>query len=132
MALKIAKHYTELVKSAKLLEAEGDTEQAAALYEDAIRQKPFETVPYERLMVYYRKQKNYEAELKVIKKALSVFLEHYEKKPEKLMGKDPRLIRLSKALLKTVNKNHNSEVYYPEPIPKWTRRKETVEKKLGT
>src|SRR4051794_27441757 len=111
MVLRVAKHYTELIKSARLLEAEGETEKAASMYEDAIAQKPLEEFPYDRLMIYYRRQKNYEAELKIIKKALSVFTDHYEKKPEKLIGKDPKLVRLSKALLKSVNRGQKTGSY---------------------
>jgi tetratricopeptide (TPR) repeat protein len=131
MALSVAKHFSELIKSAKLLEEEGETEKAMSLYKQAIKQKPMEELPYNRLMIYYRKERNYEEELKVIKQALDVFTDHYDKLPEKLVGKNKKVEQLSKALLKSVNKGKKPEPYYPEPIPKWIKRREMVEKKMG-
>ena len=131
MALSVAKHYSELIKSARLLEQEGETEKAADVYNQAIRQKPLEEIPYNRLMIYYRKQRDYEEELKVVNKALNVFTNHYDKLPEKLIGGNKKIEQLSKALLKSVNKGKKPQPYYPEPIPKWIKRKEMIEKKLG-
>lgn len=131
MALSVAKHYSELIKSARALEEEEESEKAASFYQQAIRQKPLEELPYNRLMIHYRKQKDYEEELKVINKALDVFISHYNKLPEKLIGKNKKIEQLSKALLKTVSKEKKPQPYYPEPVPKWMKRKEMVEKKLG-
>lgn len=131
MALSLAKHYSELTKSARLLEQQGETEEAVVLYKQIIRQKPLEELPYTRLMVYYRKQRKYEEELKVINQALDVFTDPYNKPPAKLIVRNKKIEQLSKALLKSVNNGKKSQPYYPEPIPKWIKRKEMVEKKIG-
>ena len=131
MALSLAKHYSELTKSARLLEQQGETEEAVVLYKQIIRQKPLEQLPYTRLMVYYRKQRKYEEELKVINQALDVFTDHYNELPAKLIVRNKKIEQLSMALLKSVNNGKKSQPYYPEPIPKWIKRKEMVEKKIG-
>ena len=127
--MEIAKHYVQLIKEAKEAEEEGDASAAIELYEKAIRQKPVLEQPYNRLMVLYRKRKSYSKELKVINKALDVFREIYDKKKEAFSGSG-KVAQLSKAILKTVGGNKKDNNYYPEPIPKWMKRKEVVEKKL--
>lgn len=132
MALRVAKHYTELIEQGRLTEAEGELEKAAELYEQAIRQNPLEEFPFNRLMVIYRKFRQYDDELKVINKGLHLFQQHYDKKPQLIMGKNAKALQLSKSLLKSLNGNKKiAEPYYPEPIPRWTKRKEVVEKRLG-
>ncbi|HEU4633093.1 MAG TPA: hypothetical protein VFS22_03865 [Flavisolibacter sp.] len=128
--MQIAKHYTEYIDQAKRLEAEKELEKAAKLYELAIKQEPFEELPYARLMVIYRKLKQPKDEWRVINKALDVFRSHYDKKTAQFSGKD-RIGRLSKALLKSVTgaSKKTSYTQYPEPIPKWTLRKKALERK---
>ncbi len=130
MATKDHIHYTELIRVAQLLEGKGDLESAAAEYEKAARQSPLEEAPYSRLMIIYRKLKEPAKELKAINKGLDVFISAYDRRLKKYSGKD-RLGKLSKALLKTVTGTSKIKINYPDPIPKWLKRKEAVEKKLG-
>jgi tetratricopeptide (TPR) repeat protein len=131
MALRVARHYTELVRLARHAEQEGEAEKAIELYELAVRQKPVEALPYQRLMILYRKFKQPKEELKVVSRALAVFLDHYEEKKGKVL-KDPAVARASKALFHALNgKKTMTPSWYPEPIPKWTKRKEALEKKLS-
>ena len=114
------------------MEKNDEPEKAATLYEDALKQHPLEELPYTRLMIIYRKLKKHEAELKIINKGLKAFQDLYDQKEEKQLKKHPKLEQLSKAFMKsTTGKTKSSYMYYPEPIPKWTLRKKTVEKKLG-
>jgi hypothetical protein len=71
--MHVAKHYTEYLKQARTFEEDGEPEKAASLYELAIKQAPFEELPYNRLMIIYRKLKQPREELRVINKALDVF-----------------------------------------------------------
>jgi tetratricopeptide (TPR) repeat protein len=128
MALEIAQHYTELIKLAQAANLEGELEKAASFYEKAIRQEPFVEKPYAQLMKIYRQLKQYKEELRVIDKALAVFEEHYDKRPEKILGKNSKAAQLSKALLKSIGDKDQED--YPEPIPKWRKRKAVVEKRL--
>ena len=128
MALKIAAHYSTLISEARAAEAAGDNTAAAALYEQAIRQEPVEELPYTRLMIIYRKERDWAQELKVINKGLKVFMAEHDKKLQKYSGRN-RVGQLSKALLKSVA-GSSTAVRYPGPVERWVKRKETVEKKL--
>lgn len=119
----------ELLKEAKESEDTEDIFTAIELYEKAIKQKPLLEQPYNRLMILYRKDKDYKKELRVIDKALEVFTDLYDKKKEAFSGSS-KVAKLSKALLKTVGGKKTDESYYPAPIPKWLKRKAVVEKKM--
>ena len=129
----MAKSYHELIAEARQAEESNELEKAAKIYERALKSEPLEEQPYNRLMVIYRKLTWYEEELKIIKKGIAAFEELYQKKSEKLLGKNQSAARLSNALAKSLGqKGRNVEAtYYPQPIPKWMKRQKVVEKKLG-
>jgi tetratricopeptide (TPR) repeat protein len=132
MALHAAKHYTNYIKEAKAAEEDDELLKAAELYELAIKQKPLEEEPYNRLMIIYRKLKNYRDELKVIEKGLNVYVDHFKEKAGKIFGNNKKMEQTGKALLKSLTpKGSKPEIFYPEPVPKWHKRKLTVEKKLN-
>jgi tetratricopeptide (TPR) repeat protein len=129
MALHMVKHYSVFISEARLAEEEKDLDRAAELYERAVRQKPLEEEPFDRLMIIYRKQKKYREELKLVEKALDLFTKHYDKKAMQIYGRNKKLENTGRALLRSLMPG-NSEPYYPQPIPRWLKRKETIEKKL--
>jgi Zn-dependent metalloprotease len=133
MALHVARSYHELMHEAKEAEENNELEKAAKIYERAVRTEPHEEQPYNRLMVIYRKLTWYEDELKTIKKGIANFEALYQKKSERLLGKNQSVARLSNALAKSLGQKGKKiePLYYPEPIPKWTKRQKVVEKKLG-
>jgi hypothetical protein len=133
MALYVAKPYSELISTAKEAEENNELEKAAKIYERAIKSEPHEELPYNRLMIVYRRLALYEDELTIIKKGIAAFEELYQKKSEKLLGKNKSVERLSNALAKSLGqKGKKTEVtFYPEPISKWMKRQKVVEKKLG-
>ncbi len=121
-------HYTSLIKQAKEAEQRDDTRTALELYEKALKQKPVLELPYGRLMVIYRKAKDYRKEMAVIKKALDVFTALHNKKKE--FSNQAKVAKLSKAILKSLGAHEDDENFYPEPIAKWLKRRTIVEKKL--
>jgi len=129
--MPVTKHYTELIEEARNVEADGELQKAASIYEQAIRQHPMDEFPYTRLMIIYRKFKQPKNELRVIKKALEVYTAFYDKKLKPYTS-NTKVGQLSKALLKSVTGSAKKTSYtsYPEPIPRWTLRKKAVEKKL--
>ena len=133
MALRPVRHFTELIKKARVYDTEGDLEKAASLYEEAVRQEPLEELPYNRLMVIYRKLEQPKDELRIIDKALKIFQGHYDKIFDKKLEDNPKAAQLSRTLLKSLNSKTNKKTlpWYPEPVHKWIRRKKVVEKKLG-
>lgn len=115
------------VKHAEQLEHEGNLIEAAKLYEHVIRSKPLDEHPYNRLMVLYRKLRQPKDELRVIKLGIDVFESKYIKK-----SRSKKLTDLSTALMKSsgLANSKGKLTVYPEPINKWMKRRELVEKKV--
>jgi len=128
MALHVVRDEKELLLEAKQAEANEDPKAAEKNYVQLIRQDPHNEFPYDRLMIIYRKQKRYEEELELINKGLKNFTDLYQKKQDKLLSKHKALSRLSNALIKKAKLDPGA--FSPEPIAKWLKRKEMVEKKL--
>jgi hypothetical protein len=106
-----------------------DPALAADLYHQVLKKDPLQTHAYDRLMILYRKEKNYKKELSVIDSGIKTFERFYKEQ----LGKPSRKIsEISKQLNKAfhlVDKKGNS-LYTPEPIDRWLKRKEVVEKKM--
>jgi hypothetical protein len=124
--------YKDLIKRAEDGERKEEFDEAAKLYTEAIRAEPSNEFPYDRLMVIYRKQKNYKEELKVIKEGIRCFQEQHENKQKELVGSNKKITQLSNAFMKSVGlkDKKGKSTYYPEPVSKWQKRKQVVEKKL--
>lgn len=131
MALSKVKHYSELIREGRRAETDDEPEKAASLYESALRQEPLEALPFNRLMIIYRKLGQPKDELRIIDKALELFQDHYDHKSDKLIGSNSKAAQLSRALARSVSgKNKDLSFYYPEPVPTWLKRRAVVEKKL--
>lgn len=128
MPLQKVKHYTELFKQAKEYEAEGELEKAAEDYEQVVKQHPLEEFAYTRLMIIYRKLKQPKKELKIINKGIEAFKAHHDQKLKAYSGNNA-VGKLSRALLKSVSGKNLKTLDYPQPVPKWTKRKEALGKK---
>ena len=127
-----SRHYTAYIQLGKQAEKEQDPEKAAEYYEQAIKQEPLEEWPYHRLMVIYRKSRNYKEEGRVIDKAIRVFTSYYEEKKEKLFSGNKKLEQTGKALLKSLQDGKiQDQEFLPEPLPGWIKRKKVVEKRAG-
>lgn len=115
------------IQSAEQLEQEGKLEQAAKLYEAAIRKSPLDEHPYNRLMIIYRKIKRPKDELRVIKKGISVFESRLRR-----TSKNKKLSDLSNKMMKLAGLANSKGIptYHPEPINRWMKRLDVVEKKL--
>jgi len=124
-----AVHYIDLIRQAREVEGSNDLENAANLYEKAIKQKPLLEQPYSRLMIIYRKLKKPQDELKIINTALEVFTNHYDERLKPYSGTD-KVGQASKALLKSLSGSSKPEKEYPQPIPKWITRQKGLKKKI--
>jgi len=91
--------------------------------------------PYERLMIHYRKQKNYKEELRVINKAIKVFADQLSRQ-ETAMFKGAKsrttIQKLSSQISRSagLTDKKGKPNYLPEPLAKWEKRKQTVEEKI--
>ncbi|AEV99188.1 hypothetical protein A4D02_11520 [Niastella koreensis] len=105
------------------------------LYEQQIKSGTVDPFPYDRLMIYYRKQKDLKKELQVINQALKTFTNHLKEQTGKLLksGKSQATIKKLSAKFNLssglVDKKGNPK-YLPEPLPRWTKRKQAVQDKL--
>jgi hypothetical protein len=119
---------TELTSRAAEAE-KTDPALAADLYQQVLKKDPLQTHAYDRLMILYRKEKNYKKELSIIDSGIKTFERFYKEQ----LGKPSRKIsEISKQLNKAfhlVDKKGNS-LYTPEPIDRWLKRKQVVEKKM--
>jgi tetratricopeptide (TPR) repeat protein len=128
----IVKSLHELLAEAKQAEQNEDISEATKLYERAIKQAPTDERAYNRLMIIYRKEKEYDAELKVIDKGIDAFTKLYQSKTKKVVGNDKEAVRLSNALIKSLglkDKKGNDLIEH-EPIATWKRRRAVVLKKI--
>jgi tetratricopeptide (TPR) repeat protein len=128
----IVRSLHEILAEAKEAELNGNTAEATKLYERAIKQEPADERAYDRLMIIYRKEKDYGAELKVINKGIEAFQKLYQAKSKKIVGSDKEAVRLSNALIKSLglkDKKGNDLIEH-QPIAKWKKRREVVMKKL--
>lgn len=122
---------SELLERAKELEAAGDTEEAAQVYQAIIKKDSLNEYSYNRLMVIYRRKKEYQKELSVIKSALKAFMD-FHKSHVKRSLQNPKISRLSKSILKSTGlvDKKGKQIYQQEPIGRWEKRRMLVEKKL--
>lgn len=134
--LKVAHHNNEgltpgeRMALAKQYEDDGDLGKAVLVYQKVIAESKLNEAAYDRLMIIYRKQKEYEKEGKVIDKAVKEFEALYDHDARKNAGK--KVTALSKALNKLtgLSDKKGNAIYEPEPLGRWKRRKQVVEKRL--
>ncbi|MBL7698943.1 MAG: hypothetical protein JNK79_12330 [Chitinophagaceae bacterium] len=102
-------------------------------YKQQVEKGVIDALPYDRLMVYYRKEKDFQSELKVIKKGISTFKKHFaDLQKASVKKKKSKVHELSRLFSKTtgLTDKKGNEIYLPAPLPKWIKRQTTVEQKL--
>lgn len=82
---------SRLIKLGIDLEKEGMINEAIAVYEKAIIPQLPATHPYDRLMILYRKKKDYDNEVRIIKIAISVFMKENERRAGRIIEEDSSL-----------------------------------------
>ncbi|HMJ45919.1 MAG TPA: hypothetical protein VK498_01230 [Ferruginibacter sp.] len=107
----------------------GDLATAIKLYNRALEQNPLSEYIYSRLMILYRKEKDFKNELRVINAGIKAY-EHFYKPKGK--SRSRLVTTLSNKLNKLVGliDKKGKFTYDPEPLAKWKKRKEIVRKKI--
>lgn len=122
-------HQTTLsYDGAYTLEKEGELEKAIALYEKLLKKSPSELSILTRLMIVYRKLKNYSKEISFIDRAVAI----HENKYAQVKSTNARVVSLSKKLnvsLGHTDKRGKSLLTIPEVV-KLQKRKEVALKRL--
>src|SRR5215831_10633670 len=118
--------FDELTDKARQAEENDNIDTAIDNYKKTIKLQPHDILPYNRLMILYRKKKMYKEELKLINDAIKSIQEAFDNRRSKPKS-NITVSRLSKALMKStglVDKKGNS-IFEPQPISNWKKRKET-------
>ena len=125
--------FTESVKEAEEAIHEDRLKEAIAIYEKLIKRKPSYEKGYSRLMMLYRRIKEYRKELQVINAAIKNITEAFHTNGRELFGKNNSVKRISNALMKSLGlkTSQGKNTYEPEQVIKWRKRKAIVLKKLS-
>jgi hypothetical protein len=121
--------YYDLLFAAKEQEAAGNFEDAIMLYLKCTKIKPSSQLPYDRVMIIHRRQKNLQEEQSFILHGIRVFENFYLQKPysnnviNNLSKRISRLTGLTDAKGEPVS-NH-------EPVKRWKSRLKTVNRRLS-
>jgi tetratricopeptide (TPR) repeat protein len=120
----------EWLAEAQEQEAGGHLEMAARIYEKIIRKAPLTEPAYNRLLIIYRKLKEYKKELAVINTGIKAFEAMFYK--SRVPAGNNKVTRLSRSLMKSVGltDKKGKTLYEPDPIARWRKRKAIVEKRL--
>jgi DNA-binding SARP family transcriptional activator len=116
------------IEEAEDAEEKDDISTAIKDYEEAIAKDPLAEKAYDRLMILYRKEKEYKKELRLINTGIKAFEKFYRSR--KTGSK--KIAEISKKLNRSfgfTDKKGNA-VYEPEPIARWKKRRITVEKRI--
>lgn len=118
----------QTIKEAQEAEEKEDISLAIKEYEEAIQKDSLAEKAYNRLMILYRKDKNYKKELQLINSGIKAFETFYRSRK----SGSRKIAEISKKLNKLfgfTDKKGNA-VYDPEPIARWKKRKVTVENRI--
>jgi tetratricopeptide (TPR) repeat protein len=121
-------------RNAEAMQAEknDNPSKAIRLYEQNIKEDYADEFAFDRLMVIYRRQKEYADELRVINRGIEVFRNNLERHLEHSLhrrGNLEKVAQISRAIMRKsgVKKEDPS---FPDPIDKWMKRKKIVTEKL--
>jgi hypothetical protein len=111
---------------------ESSKEEPIEEYIEDIKKGVINPLPYERLMIHYRKNKQFDDELKVIKKGIDVFKKFYSKQQSPRVKKKSKIVELSRKISKSAGllDKKGNDIYLPEPLPRWIKRQSVTEQKL--
>ena len=109
-----------------------DSSKAIRLYEQNIKEDYADEFAFDRLMIIYRRQKDYADELRVINRGIEVFQNTLERHLEHSLhrrGNLEKVAQISKAIMRKSGVK-KEDLSFPDPIDKWMKRKKIVTEKL--
>ncbi len=121
----------DLMDMAKTSEAAGDIAEAIRIYKTILEKNFDKERVYGRLLILYRKQKDYKKELAILNTAIKDLTERYSRRRENL-GK--KVATLSQQLMKMTGlaDKKGKALYFPAPLDKWMTRKKLLLKKISS
>lgn len=119
-----------LLQQAAHMESIGNAKEAAKLYRQSLKVQHRDEKAYNRLMVIFRKMKDYKNESFIIQRAIKAFENFHDERGKRI---SKQVAGASKAIMKAlglINKK-GEPVYMPQPVERWSKRLDWVERKLG-
>ncbi|HTI10659.1 MAG TPA: YciI family protein [Puia sp.] len=130
-AFKGTKNSRELFAEGQRSERAGQPEGAAAAYQKAVDVDPGNQEAVGRLLVLYRRMKDYRKELAVIKAALGAIEQRGKAAQEKWISGHPGAAKLGRQVLRSLG-NETASAYGASAVAeKLLKRKVFVEKRIG-
>ncbi|MFC0775117.1 tetratricopeptide repeat protein [Terrimonas alba] len=119
-------------QQARQFEQEGEWEKAIKIYKRMLKTQPLNEKLYDRLMIIYRKNKNYQKEKEIINTAIRVYEKFYKENEKTTITK--KVAAISKALLKSLQMTDARGRPSPqrEPVKRWTKRKQWLLNRLNS
>jgi hypothetical protein len=118
----------QTIKEAEEAEEEQNVSIAKEDLKEVIRNNSLAEKAYDRLMILYRREKDYKSELKLINAGIKAFEAFYKSKKSRSKKIAEVSDKLNRAFGFTDKKGNN--IYDPEPVARWKKRKATVLKRL--
>jgi tetratricopeptide (TPR) repeat protein len=110
----------ERIAHARELESQGDYKAAEKMYLRLVKNKLTNTVAYNRLMIIYRKQKQYQKEIEIIDQAIEMMEQSVTRETD---NKKIRQLSLSLGKSMGLVDRKGLSVFDPEPVATWKKRK---------
>jgi tetratricopeptide (TPR) repeat protein len=110
-------------------EKHGDWKEAESAYRKIIADHPRTEDAWQRLILLYRSQKDYERELKTINEAIKKW---EEAAPKRKLEGNKAIEKLSRSIAKSTGlmDKKGRQINPGQPLTKWMKRRETLRKKL--
>lgn len=129
--MKAIQNSRKLFAEGQSLEQSGQSEDAAAAYQQAVDADPQNQEAVGRLLVLYRRMKDYRKELTVIQAALNAIEQRGKAAQEKWISSHPGAAKAGRQVLRSLGSETTSTYGADTVAGKLLKRKEFVEKKLG-
>lgn len=124
----------ELIEQGLSLEKEGEFREAVKSYSAAIKRAPTYSAAYNRLMILFRRQKEYKKEIDLIGQALQSYEQEIADERQRWEKDHSGSADISLKLAKSMGLiNEKGLPVHEEPqVLAWRKRLETARKKLAT
>lgn len=124
----------EKMTKARGLEREGDMSAAVKIYKGIIQTDPLHSAAYNRLMIIYRRQKQYRDELVVIKQGIDAYEKDLWDDQMAWKKANRRSATVSRSLAKSLGLlDDKGRPTYEDPhINTWRKREAVARRKLDT
>lgn len=118
--------------AAGLLEKNSQLSEAAAIYQKIFGRDPNNQKAMDRLLVIYRKLKDYQKELAVLNQAIEAYKEGQKAARDKWIHSHPQAASASRSMLRQMGKEGDSVLGLGAPpiIERWIKRKDLVTGKI--